>query len=209
MSKNISNEDLFYIGGQIPFKNADIVIYIQDSATGAVSNFATVSDSKGDWFYSHDKFLPAGEYILWLQSRVKDQLSPPGAQLNLSVTPTAIELGSSRISFELIYLVIALILLLAVIIQSILAIYHYRQNKRKRAILSEKIREAEESVRRGFAVLRHDVENELKLIHQAKLKGPLGDAEKTQEEELLKDLETINEHVGKEIWQIESMENPF
>ena len=209
VSRSISNQDLFYVGGETPFKQASIVIYIQDLASGAVSNFETTSDDKGQWFYSHDKFLPAGSYALWLQTKVGDRLSPPSAQSQLTVTPTAIELGSSRLSYEFIYFIIALALLIVVIIQIALGAYHLAQHNRKRAILADKIKEAEDSIRRGFAVLRHDIEAELRLIHGAKLKGPLAEAEKAQEELLLKDLEIVSGHVGKEIWEIESMEKPF
>ncbi len=206
VSKNISNQDLLYVGGQTPFGGATVIVYLQDTTTGAVSTFEAPVDSRGTWFYSHDKFLAAGEYVMWLQTKVGNQISPPSSQLSLNVTQTAIELGSSRLSYEFIYLIIAIILLIIVFTQIGFAVYHYGQAKRKRATLGAQMKDAEESIRRGFAIIRHDIENELKVIHQAKLRGPLAEAEKLQEEALLKDIELINSHLGKEIWELEHLE---
>lgn len=64
----------------------------------------------------------------------------------------------------------------------------------------------EESVRRGFAILRRDIQAEFDLVKKAKLKGDISEEEKFKEEQLLKDLQEVEKYIGKEIWDIEKSE---
>ena len=70
------------------------------------------------------------------------------------------------------------------------------------AIMKE-VKEAEEAVKRGFAVLKRDIEAELSVIHKAKLNKALSLEEKQKEEQLLKDLSEMERYVGREVWDIE------
>ena len=113
------------------------------------------------------------------------------------------QFNSSRLSYESLYLVIV-ILLFAVVFGLIadIIIHAYRGRKKYKHFLKE-VREAEESLRRGFAVLRRDIEAELALIKKIKLTKELSLEEKMKEEQLLKDLEWAERYIGKEIWDIE------
>ena len=143
---------------------------------------------------------------MWAQSKVGSQLSPPSPQVELTVRKTAFIFGASRISLEAIYLVgviCSIAVILALIPHILFHTYHGR--KRHKEMLKE-IKEAEESVRRGFAVLRRDIEAELAIIHKIKMSKELGEEEKAKEVQLLNDLDSVEKYIGKEIWDVERAE---
>lgn len=204
ISDNVSNEEIFYIGGTVTIPESEIIVYTQNKETGSLQSSVAESDINGNWFYRHDDFLPTGQYIVWTQARIGEQLSPPGSQETVSVYRSAVQFGFSRISFELLYggLVILLLIIATVLAFYILAFR--RQAKRRRAAFLHEIREAEESVRRGFAVLRRDIESELNLVRSHVKKDTLLSFEaKEREEKLLRDLELVQKKIGREIWDIE------
>ncbi len=71
----------------------------------------------------------------------------------------------------------------------------------------EEVRRVEESIRRGFAVLRRDIQVELEVFKKAKLNKLLSSEEKMKEEQLLGDLGQVEHYLGKEIWEIEKAEH--
>jgi hypothetical protein len=202
ISQNISNEEIFYVGGKTDFANAEVVIYLQNLGTGETFSQYTESDNKGDWFYRHTNFLSPGNYLLWAQGKTGEELSPPGPQVKMTVNRTAVQFGGSKISYETIYLVI--IILLSVLILGLVAfiMYHYYHGKKKHKALTKDIKEAEESIRRGFAILKRDIEAELAIVRRAGLNDVLSAEERIKEAQLLSDLENIQKHVGREIWEI-------
>ena len=206
VSKNISNEEIFYIEGKTTTPQTEMVLYLQNIQTGETRNYNFSSDNKGDWFYRHDGFLLAGKYILWAQSKIGDELSPPTPQSQIAVYPIALQFGASRLSYTTIYL-ISIIVLLAILAG--LAWYialHSRQGRKKHALFMKEVREAEESVRRGFAVLRRDIQAELALINKAKLTKQLSEEEDKVSNQLLKDLGEIERYIGKEVWDVEKID---
>lgn len=203
VSKNISNEEIFYVGGKTDAPNTEVTLYIQSLANGETFSKTIASDKIGDWFYRHDTFLASGEYRLWAQSKIGEESSPPSPQIGLSVHPTALQFGATRVSYETLYLVIIMLLLLIISVFVAYIIYHAYHGRKKSGLLAGEIKEAEESIRRGFAVLRRDIEAELAVIHKIKLERGLAVEEKTKEEHLLKDLKSIERHLSKEIWDIE------
>jgi hypothetical protein len=70
----------------------------------------------------------------------------------------------------------------------------------------KEIHEAEESIRRGFAVLRRDVQAELAVVGKIKLTKELSQEEKQRESELLRDLDWVERMIGKEVWDVEQRE---
>lgn len=203
VSRIISNEEIFYLGGKTDISDAEVVIYLQNLQTGETLTERTRSNKKGDWFYRHPTFLPTGEYLLWAQTEVGGQLSPPTPQVTMSVRPTAIQFGASRLSYDFIYLMLIIILTLAVAVLIGYIAYHYYHGKKKRAEFLKEVREAEEAVRRGFAVVARDIERELAFVRKAKAEGRFGAEEERQEAELLKDLERARRHIGKEVMDLE------
>lgn len=205
-SRDISNEEIFYAGGKADITDSEIVLYIQNLRTGETTTRIAPVDKKGDWFYRHDSFLSSGEYLLWGQARLGEQTSPPTPQIQFSVQPTAIQFGSSRISSESLYLAItiALLALLAILITYI--IRHTMQARKKYEEFMKEVQEAQEAVRRGFAVLRHDVETELHSLSAKKSGRRLSEKDLARERELLEDLAEIEQRIGKEILDIERLE---
>ncbi len=207
VSRNITNEEIFYVGGKTDAADTEVIIYLQNLTSGETISERVISDKQGDWFYRHNAFLSNGNYLLWAQSKIGEELSPPSPQIQLTVRRTALQFGASRISFEAMYL--GIIVMLAIILSLLMAytVYHAVHGRRKNQLLLKEIRQAEESVRRGFAVLRRDIQAELSIIHQAKLSKALSAEEEQREQQLLKDLDEIEKYIGKEIWEVEKAES--
>ncbi len=203
VAPDISDRDIFYIGGNVDAADTEVVLYLQ-SLTGraAAQSVRVTADRKGEWFYRHDSFLPPGDYLLWAQSRIDEQLSPPSPSLRFTVHQTALQFGASRLSYETLAIILAVIFLVIIIGLVIFIAYHFYHGRRKHREVMKEILEAEESVRQGFVVIRRDIEAELALIRQAKLGGSIRKDEEKQEERLLHDLAEIERIIGKEVRDI-------
>jgi hypothetical protein len=206
VSNNISDKDIFYLGGETGAANATVVVYLQSLESSATQSEEVQTDKNGEWFYRHDSFLPAGHYVLWTQTKIGEQLSPPSPQIALGVETTAINFGATRISYVTLYFILAAALAVVALALAAYIAYKFYNGRRKHQLIVKQISEAEASVRRGFAVLNRDIQAELSVIRQAKLSQKLGDEEKKREEQLLKDLDEIEQYLSKEIWDIEEAE---
>ena len=205
ISENISNKDIFYVGGRTDDTRETVIVYLQNLLTGETISENTTADSEGDWFYRHDAFLSPGNYLLWTQARLGEQLSPPGPQTMLIVKKTALEFGSNRLSYEAIYLSMVVILLLGIGGLLAFIIFHAYHGRRKHKELKEELTKAEESIRIGFAVLQNDIASELVVLHKAKFVKSLSDEEKAKEARLLKDFDDISNSIGREMEYIEKI----
>jgi len=201
--KDISNQEIFYLGGITELPNAKVVIYIQNLRTGETFSYSEIAGKKGEWFYRHPSFLSEGEYLVWTQAKQGDVTSPPSPQIRIKVIPTAIQFGASRLSYETLYLLFAIILFLAFVGLLTFTLFYVRRGLQKRRMLMKEIREAEEAVKAGFAKLHRDIEVELGVLKKVKLNKELAHEEKEKEKRLLKDLEVIERHIGKEVGDIE------
>ena len=206
LSEYVTNEDIFYVGGKTDTPNSEVIIYLQNLQSGETTSVSVFSDARGDWFYSHGTFISSGNYLLWSQAHVGDVLSPPSPQVQLTVQPTAIQFGASRISKELLYLILLSIAAAAFLVILTYVIYHGHHARKKHVLLSKEIREAEESVKRGFALIRRDIEEELRMV-RSKIRGKASAKPRVSEERLLKDLAEVEQYVGKEVWDIEHLED--
>lgn len=203
IAEEINNDQLFYVGGTTEITGAQVVIYIQNLQDNQVLSANVISDEKGRWFYTHQEPLVSGKYFLWTQLKLGNELSPPSPQKEISVSRTAVQLGGSRISYETVYFLLALILFLIALILGALNIYHYYQTKGKHGRLMKEIKEAQDAIRKGFSTLQHDITQELAVIHRARLTKALSREEEEKEKQLLKDLREISEYVKKEVSDIE------
>lgn len=206
VSRDITNDQIFYAGGKNSVPQSSVIVYLQNVATGETTSDVVVVDKNGEWFYRHPVFLQSGNYLLWVQDKLGSRLSPPSPQVNLTVRTTAFQLGASRISYETLYLLLLIAAGIAITALVLEIIWHWYFGRRRHRALLEEIREAEESVRRGFAVIRRDIEAELAVIHKVKLSQQLSAEEQQKEEVLLKDLQSVEQYIGKEIWKVEKME---
>ena len=202
ISKNVSNEEIFYVGGKTNFTNESVVIYLQNLQTGETFSQDIESDNKGDWFYKHTNFLSPGNYLLWAQGKIGEEFSPPGPQVKMTVNRTAVQFGGGRLSYEAIYLFIIILLLITILGLGGYILFHFYHGRKKHKELTRDIREAEESIRRGFAVLKRDIKTELAVISKIKLSAVLSVEEKEKENQLLSDLDNVGKHLSQEIWEI-------
>ncbi len=206
-SSNIKDDELFYVSGRTTEPNSDVVIHLQSLVDGGAYDFTTTSDRRGDWTYRHDGFLSGGKYILWAHTKDGDKLSSPSPQVEMDVKPIALNWGNSRITYQSLY--IGMILALLLILFAVLAyiVIHAILVRRRRVAFAQQLRQAEDSIKRGFIALRRDLEAELVLIKQAHLPDDLAGEQKVREEQLRADLKSIEDLVGKETWEVETFEN--
>ncbi|MBI3627967.1 MAG: hypothetical protein HY220_04485 [Candidatus Sungbacteria bacterium] len=202
VSQNISNAEIFYIGGKTDAASTTVIVYLQNLQDGETNSARIISDSKGDWFYQHPSFLSTGDYLLWVQTQVGEERSPPSPQIQLTVRRTALQFGTSRVSYEALYIILAVILLIVVIGLVAYIVFHGIHLRRKHKILEREVEEAEKAIRDGFLVLKQTIDAELAVIHKVKLSKKLSQEEKAREEELERDIESIKNHIEKEVWDI-------
>ena len=195
---NISNDQLFYVGGQTDVVDSDVIIFLQNIQDGQVIRQTVTSDQKGSWFYAYKEPLISGSYLLWTQGKIGNQLSPPSPQKQISVSRTALQLGASRLSFETLYLFVTIILFGAVLALGSYSGYHFFSGRRKRRDLMKEIEEADNVIKDGFQTLHEDISAELNLIHKAKLSKSLSAQEEEREARLLQDLAEIEKFIKKE-----------
>jgi hypothetical protein len=141
--------------------------------------------------------------VLWAQESIGDTMSPPSPQEKLSVHRVALQFGFSRLSYAVLYAMLAFSLLVIVLCLMVYIVFHHREAERKYKRWLNEVREAEESVQRGFAVLKRDIEAELTAVRKMKLTGSLRAEEVGREEQLLKDLAWVEASITKEISDIE------
>jgi hypothetical protein len=205
VSKDIFNDEIFYAGGRSSEPSVEVILYLQRLEDGQTSSYHVSSDAKGYWFYRHGTFLQTGSYLIWAQAEQGEQLSPPSPQVAMMVASHALQLGTSRFSYEAIYFIAMLLLALIVLILSMAIWYHYHHGKQKHTKFSEEKAKIEESIRRGFALLRRDIEEEMELLSYSKLNKDMSRQEKEREEQLLRDLETVKRQIGEEVWELEKL----
>jgi len=202
-SRDITNTEIFYIGGKTETANTQVILYLQNLQTGETQRLEVMSDKRGDWFYRHNSFLTSGNYLIWAQSKIGELLSPPTPQIQMTVRQTALQIGASRISFELLNLILLVLAsLLSVGLMAYIGFHTYHARTKYRSFMKE-IKEAEESIKRGFAVLRRDIEAELALLKKVRLSRELAEEERIKEKQLLEDLEKVERYIGKEVWEAE------
>jgi uncharacterized membrane protein len=207
VSRNVSNNEIFYVGGKTESADTDLVLYTQNLSTGETQSYALKSDKKGEWFYRHNAFLSTGRYLLWTQAKIGEQLSPPSPQIEMQVGKAALQFGVSRISYETLYMLIIAGLLIVIVVFIVLIVLDYRRVHRKHLAFKKEFGEVEESIRRGFAVLRRDIQKEIEAMQKLKLNKHLVEAEEERERQLLRDLEDIERRIGKELWDVQKTED--
>lgn len=203
--ESISNDEILYIGGRAGAPDAEVIIYLQEIDTGSAISHTIKTDSTGAWFYSIPQFLNTGKYVVWTQLKIAEELSPPSSKFDLEVAPTAVQFGSSRLSYQSLYLTLLVIFLLATLSLLTFIIYHSYHHKTKSRRLRKEIEEAENAIRHGFKILKRDIEKELEVLENIKLTGEIKTEEKFREEKLLKDLEEIQNHIGEEVGDIDKL----
>lgn len=204
-SSNIKDDELFYISGRTQEPNSEVVVHLQSMVDGSTFDFTITSDKRGDWTYRHNSFLAGGKYILWTHTKIGEQLSVPSPQVSMDVKPVAINWGGSRITYQSIYIGVISGLILVIVGLIVYIILHAVLVRRRRKQFGSHLRQAEDSIKRGFMILHRDIEAELNLVKQANLSGDLAGEQKVRAEQLEIDLKAIEDLVGKEFWQVQSL----
>ncbi|MDO8715767.1 MAG: cohesin domain-containing protein [Dehalococcoidales bacterium] len=205
IAKDITDAEIFYIGGKAPATNSSIVVYLQNLHDGQTFSQTVEADNKGDWFYSYPNFLSPGRYLIWVQAKFAGQVSAPSPQYEVGVSQTALQFGASRISLETLYLIFVIVLFLGIVGLLSTMIYHVHQGKKKKARLTAELAQAEEAIKKGFMVLHHDLQSEIALLHKRKSSGPLTSEEQEKEQKIMKDLDTIGRMIEKEVKDVERL----
>ena len=200
--KDLGNNEIWYIGGTASVPQAEVIIYLQGQG-GETLSFTAKSNEKGEWFYTHSSFLKEGAYKSWAQLKVGGELSPPGPEVSFEIAPTALRIGSYRVSYEELYLIFALALFAVLLGVGGFVFFHFRSYHLKNTQLKKEIREAEEEAKRGFDILRRDLKDEIEFIGKIKKSRELSIEEHRREEKLLHDLDLVERHLMKEIGDIE------
>ena len=202
-SKEIYDEEIFYLGGRTEYPETPVIIHVQNQTDGQSYQFQTVSDKRADWFYRHNGFLSKGKYVMWVQAERGGAMSVPSSKVEMQVSVVAIRFGGTALSIETIYVIGLFVLsgIIALLIGYI--IFHWIHGRKKRKLFIEEIKRAEESIKRGFAVLKRDIEAELALMKRAQVSAEISAEERVREEELKRDLDAIQGYISKEIWEAE------
>lgn len=207
LSRSITNNEIFYVGGRSDNPKSSVILYVQNLDSGETVSQTVPTDQNGDWFYRHNTFLSSGDYRLWLQSKQGIVLSPPSPEQTMQVRTDAIQIGVSRISIEALFLLITILALMVVLSLVVYVCVHGYRARVKHAAIKKEIASAEESVKRGFAVLRRDIQNQIETIRKTKMSKELSAEEAAKEDQLFKDLQSIETIIGQEIWEIEKTED--
>jgi hypothetical protein len=205
ISKDIFNDEIFYVGGRTSQPNVEVVLYVQKVEDGQTTSYRLAADEQGEWFYRHGGFLQNGGYLLWAQAQRGEELSPPSPQVTMTVAAHALQVGSSRLSYETVYVFTIALLSLIVLILAYAIWYHYHHGRRKHAAYIQQKGKIEESISRGFALLHRDIEEEIALLRRSAQGGELDAEGRARELELLKDFERVRRHVGDEVWELEKI----
>lgn len=205
IAEDITDEEIFYLGGKSPATNSLIVIYLQNLHDGQTFSQTVEADSKGDWFYSYPNFLSPGRYLIWVQAKLGGQVSAPSPQYEIGVSQTALQFGASRISLETLYLIFVVILLFGVAGLVATIVYHGRQGQKKKARLAIELAQAEEAIKKGFMVLHRDLQAEISLLRRKKSAGPLTSEELEKEHKITRDLDSIGKIIEKEVRDVENL----
>ncbi len=205
ISKNISNDEIFYAGGKAETDGERIILYIKNTRTGETFNEEILADNNGEWFYRHDTFLSGGEYILWAQGKIGEQMSPPSPQVKMAVTKTAFQIGSSRISYEFIFSSSIGILFLIIAAMIFYIFSSTKKIREKEKLFKKEVDEVESAVHKGFTILHREINKELKLLEEMTSRKALSDKEINYREHLMNDLKRIEDHIEKEIVDVEKL----
>lgn len=207
ISKDLTTADSFYVGGETVTPHTTVVLYWNNLTTGETLSTVTTSDDSREWFYHHNAALKIGNYVLWAQSRIGETISPPSPQFTMVVRSDTLQIGPTHVRYEAVYLTIIGILLAVMFTLGGIIVRRWRVIHIKHKRFMEELRASEESIRRGFAVLRRDLEVEFAGIKDLSANRSLTKEERARERQIEADIEAIQKRIGKEIWDLEEIEN--
>lgn len=202
-SKNIKDDEFFYVSGRTVEPNTELVIHLQSLVDGQSFDYSSMSDKRGDWTYRGNSFLAGGKYIVWAHAKNGQELSVPSPQVEIDVKPVAINWGGSRVTYQTIYLVAITVLFSTVILLTIVIIMGLLLARRRRRQFANTVRMAENGLKHGFIALKRDLEAELAMMQRASLNSEFAGEQNVRAEQLRQDLRNIEEIIGREATEID------
>ncbi len=194
-----TNRDIFYAGGVVNAANAEVVVYLQNLDTGETRTTSVSPNERGEWFFQSPAFLVSGQYTLWAQTRTGELASPPSAQVSFMVERAALQIGSSRLSYETILWTILTLFMLVVGLLAAYIVFHAAAARKKYQVFVREIADIERSIRDGFAKLREDLARELEVVRHARMTRELSQEEAVREAQLSSDLAQVERHLGESV----------
>jgi hypothetical protein len=210
--KEINSNEIFYAEGIAPAK-MKVIFYIGGENIEEIIREVDV-DSKGSWFYSHNKFLAPGEYYIFAKTKnpLTGEISMPSAKQQLIVQKEGIMILGQYINKEVIFGMLILVLFVAVILLLFYFFYDLQRCAKERFRLMKEIKEANDSVIDGFGVLKTELSRELEFLRKLHITEDvdLSPQEREKRQRLINDLledleliEKIQNYIRKEVKDIE------
>lgn len=201
---SLTNKEILYLGG-VAEPGDTVLVFLQRNKEAITSAQLSVDDN-GSWFYTHKEFLSEGEYKIWARVRnIEGVLSEPTEPVVLDVLSAAIEIGSYRISFQSLYTgAIGLLSLLITIFVVVIVILSARiRGKHQR--LKKEVWDIHQSVKKGFEILKDDIQKELVVLQKLEKDRTLTSEEKARQAKLLADLDFVANYIEREVVDVEKL----
>lgn len=202
----VINPDVYYPMDEILYLEGraqpNVNVQIQFQKQGAKPlKLMTKSDSNGEWVLAEKVPLEAGDWQVEaraVDSNNADRVSEWSNPRVFKVIVSGITIGGVNIKFAFLTLIIVILLVLGI---AFMLYFTRRIARLKKSLLDKEIREARESVQKGFSELRQNTLNELKLLES---KNKLLSAEELlRKENLFRELEHLERQMEREIKDIE------
>jgi hypothetical protein len=189
---HISGEELFYVEGKALI-DSTVIIYLKKN-DNIVKTWETPSDKNGQWIFSTDELIKAGDYILTAKTKTKDgELSSFSAGYKVNVKFPGFSIGHRMIIYSdlLIFLIIFVIIIALIFILIILL-----KTKQSKERLKKETKEAKDSLENTFIDLGKTLARKIEYLDQ---KSGLNPQERKLRDEIFYLLKNSEEIVSKEI----------
>jgi len=194
------DEVLYFEGRAQP--NSSVQIQFQKGGAKPVK-INVRSDNNGEWVLAEKIPLEEGDWEV--RARIMkdgDAVSGWSNPRIFKVIATGVTIGGVNIKFTFLSLLLVILL-----VAGIFTIWYFlwKVKKLKSRLVTKEIREAKQSIGEGFAELRRDLLDELKLLEPSHKRLSL--EEFTRKEHILRELDLLEKNMEKEISDIEEKIN--
>ena len=182
------------------YPDSIVTIWVQKDKEVPLS-YEIKSDSFGDFMFISEGKIEIGRYKLWAEAVNELGLkTAKSKEIFILVQESDLDKLKSTIQslMAVVSIFVTCILLLVAII--ILGIRRIKSSRKK---LKKEVSEAEKSLTKAFNILRKDISEQLEKLDKVKSKRNLTKEEKEIKRKFGKNLKTAEEHIRKEIEDIE------
>lgn len=191
----VAGEETFYLEG-IALPEAEIIISLEKEKR-ELKRWQTLSNEKGEWFFSTKELIGSGTYYLSVKAKdKKGMVSDISDSYPVEISLSGLSLGPLMLTFKILVSILGIFLGLIVVLGG----YFIGSAQRTKKILKKETREAKESLRNNFATLKKEIEKRIELLD---FQPGFNPAERKVCDDLKEFLKTAEESVNKEIKDIE------